>query len=95
MVQPIIKKPIISEKSISQGGVSKYTFVVDPKATKPMIARMISQLFKVTVVAVNIIRRPGKTKKFKRITGQRSDHKHAVVTLKSGDRITLFEENKS
>jgi len=91
----IIKKPVISEKSISQGVTSKYTFLVNKKATKPQIQDAISKLFNVTVVSVNLINLPGKEKRFKRIVGRRSNRKHAVVTLKSGETITLFEEKKS
>ena len=90
----IIKKPVVSEKSISQGAVSKYTFVVNVDATKPQVAAAINQLFKVKVTDVNIVNTPGKVKVFKRIKGKRSDIKKAVVTLKAGEKITLFEEAK-
>ena len=95
MAQTIIKKPVISEKSISQGAVSKYTFWVDSGASKPVIADAVSKLFKVTVREVNIINQHGKLKQFKRIAAKRSNRKKAIVTLKAGDRIGLFEENKS
>src|SRR5680860_916544 len=89
----IIKKPVISEKSISQGAVNKYTFQVARGSTKKQIAYAIANLFKVTVVKVNTIKLPGKPKNFKRIKSYRSNRYHAVVTLKKGDRISLFEDN--
>ena len=91
----IIKRPVISEKSISQGTKSRYTFLVDKQATRRQIKDAVSKLFHVTVVAVNIARLPGKAKKFKRIAGRRSERKHAIVTLKQGETIALFEEKKS
>ena len=89
-----IKKPIISEKSISQGTVNKYTFLVDGTINKRAIADAVSKLFKVTVKEVSIINIRGKLKRFRRVAAKRSDQKKAIVTLKAGDRITLFEENK-
>ncbi|RLC37923.1 50S ribosomal protein L23 [candidate division Kazan bacterium] len=89
----IIKKPIISEKSISQGAVNKYTFQVAGGSTKPAIAKAIEKLFNVTVIKVNTVKLPGKPKQFKRIKSYRSNRHHAVVTLKAGDKITLFEDS--
>lgn len=88
----VIKKPVISEKSVSQGTVNKYTFKVTRKSTKREIAKAIEELFKVTVVKVNTLKLPGKPKNFKRIKSYRADRHHAVVTLKAGDRIALFED---
>jgi large subunit ribosomal protein L23 len=90
----VIKKPIISEKSIAQGVVNKYTFLVARTAEKAQIARAIEKLFKVTVTDINVINLAGKMKKFRRQTGQRDARRKAIVTLKKGDRISLFEENK-
>lgn len=88
----IIKKPIISEKSIHQGAVNKYTFLVDAVATKGEVATEITKIFKVKVTAVNMISFPGKPKNFKKTKGKRSDIRKAVVTLAPGNRISLFEE---
>lgn len=89
----VIKKPVISEKSISQGAVNKYTFKVARGSNKREIAAAITKLFKVTVVKVNTMKLPGKPKNFKRIKSYRSDRHHAIVTLKAGDKIALFEDN--
>ncbi|MFA5009668.1 MAG: 50S ribosomal protein L23 [Patescibacteria group bacterium] len=90
----IIKRPIISEKSIAQGTVNKYTFLVTRVANKSQIALAIEKLFKVKVTDVNVLNLAGKRKKFRRTMGQRDARRKAMVTLKAGDRIALFEENK-
>ncbi len=90
----IIKRPIISEKSIAQGTVNKYTFLVIPTANKYQVATAVEELFKVKVTDVNMINLIGKLKKFRRQTGARAARRKAIVTLKKGDRIALFEENK-
>lgn len=90
----IVKKPVVSEKSITQGAVSKYTFLVNSDATKPQVAASIAQLFKVVVDNVNIVNIRGKVKTYRRQKGQRANQKKAIVTLKAGQKINLFEEAK-
>ncbi len=90
----IIKKPVISEKSIQLGRVSKYTFVVDKRATAPEIKKSIQKLFKVTVKKINTINVGGKPKNMRRRRVYRSDWKKAIVTLMPGQSIKLFEESK-
>ncbi len=95
-MRTVVKKPVISEKSISQqGAANKYTFLVDRSATQDQIKKEVGKIFNVTVESVNIVRLPGKSKTFKRISGSQAERKHAIVTLKKGDTITLFEEKKS
>lgn len=90
----IIKQPVVSEKSISQGAVNKYTFLVNGDATKSQVEGAVKQLFKVEVTAVNITNIKGKVKNYRRVKGVRADQKKAVITLKAGQRINLFEEAK-
>jgi len=90
----IIKKPIVSEKSISEGVQSKYTFVVDKGATKQEVGKAVQALFKVHVESVNIVNVKGKMKTFRRIRSRRAGYKKAVITLKKGERIALFEEKE-
>jgi len=90
----IIKQPVISEKSILQGAVSKYTFLVNSNATKQQVVGAIKNLFKVDVTDVNIVNQKGKVKTYRRIQGTRASQKKAIVTLKAGQKINLFEEAK-
>lgn len=90
----IIKQPVISEKSILQGATSKYTFLVNGNANKQEVVGAIKNLFKVDVTDVNITNVKGKTKRYRRTEGTRAHQKKAVVTLKKGQKIDLFEEAK-
>jgi large subunit ribosomal protein L23 len=88
----IIKGPLITEKlDAAREKFRQYSFIVDKKATKYDVARAVEALFKVSVegVRTNIVR--GKTKRVGRSIGQRPNFKKAVVTLKEGDKIELFE----
>jgi large subunit ribosomal protein L23 len=88
----VIKGPMITEKlDQAREKYRQYSFIVDKKATKHDVAQAVEQLFKVTVEAVrtNIIR--GKVKRIGKSMGKRPNFKKAIVTLKEGDRIELFE----
>ncbi len=87
----IIIKPIISEKSYDLTELSKFTFKVDKRATKPEIRRAIEEIFSVNVTAVNTINMKGKPKRQGVSSGHRADWKKAVVTLVEGQSIEVFE----
>ena len=49
----IIKRPVISERSMEQASEKKYTFIVDKKANKSQVKRAIEEIFEVKVEKVN------------------------------------------
>jgi len=85
----LVKHPWITDKSADASALGKYAFRVDPKATKPEIRKAIKEIYKVDVVAVNIINRPPKMKLFRGVAGARGAYKKAIVTLKEGQKIDL------
>lgn len=87
----ILIKPIITEKSTDMMSEGKYTFRVPLKANKYQIRDAVEEIFNVKVEAVNTMRMEGKTKRMGRYEGKRSDWKKAIVTLKEGETIELFE----
>ncbi|ABF87941.1 LSU ribosomal protein L23p (L23Ae) [Myxococcus hansupus] len=88
----VIKGPLITEKlDKAREKFRQYSFIVDRKATKHDVARAVETLFKVTVEGVNTNIVRGKIKRVGRSIGKRPNFKKAVVTLKQGDSIELFE----
>ena len=87
----VILKPVVSEKSYGLLDAGVYTFVVHPDANKIEIRRAVEAIFNVTVEKVNTLNRKGKRKRRRQFYGTRPDTKRAIVTLKAGDRIELFE----
>lgn len=87
----ILIRQIVTEKSTALMEQGKYTFRVPLAATKIQIRQAVEQIFKVKVQAVNTMRYEGKLKRMGRTQGRRSDWKKAVVTLKPGEAIELFE----
>ncbi|MEW6572447.1 MAG: 50S ribosomal protein L23 [Bacillota bacterium] len=87
----ILRRPVITEKSMALLAENKYTFLVDPKATKSEIKRAVESIFKVKVLKVNTMRVKGKVKRVRRAPGKAPDRKKAIVTLQPGDKIEIFE----
>ncbi|MDK2823778.1 MAG: large subunit ribosomal protein [Clostridia bacterium] len=87
----IIIKPVVSEKSVANMEHNKYTFKVDLKANKIDIKKAIEEIFKVKVLDVKTMIVKGKMKRMGRYEGKRPDWKKAIVTLKEGDKIEIFE----
>jgi large subunit ribosomal protein L23 len=86
----IVLRPVITEKSYSAIEQNRYTFQVDKRARKPEIARAVEEIFKVTVVSVNTMNVPGKSRRVRYAKGMTPSWKKAVVTLKEGDSIKEF-----
>ena len=88
----IIKKPIITERSMMGTQNNKYTFEVAADAGKIEIKKAVEEIFGVKVAKVNTIKLPGKWKRMGVHVGKRPDIKKAVVTLTSDSKgIELFE----
>ena len=89
----VLIRPVVSEKSYSLMDDNVYVFVVDPKATKVDVRNAVEQAFNVKVTNVNTLNRKGKSTRNRRtgVVGSRPDTKRAIVTLRQGDSINLFE----
>lgn len=87
----IIKRPVITERSMADTAENKYTFMVDLRANKTEIKEAVQKLFKVDVERVNTMIVPGKWKRMGKSRGKTSDQKKAIVKIKEGQKIEIFE----
>ncbi len=88
----IIERPLLTEKSMDQSHHGKYTFRVAKDANKVEIRDAVHRIFKVDVVKVNTLNVKGKKRRVGRFKeGKTVDWKKAIVTLKAGQSITMFE----
>jgi large subunit ribosomal protein L23 len=87
----ILIKPVVSEKSYHQITENRYTFRVHPDAHKTQVRQAVEELFDVKVVGVNIVKMPPKPKRRGMIKGSKPGWKKAIVELKAGDKIEIFE----
>jgi large subunit ribosomal protein L23 len=88
-----IVRPIVTEKtSLSYQARGEYVFEVANDATKPAIRQAVEKLFGVKVTGVWTMNMRGKPRRgMGRTAGVRPSWKKAIVTLKSGDKIDIFE----
>ena len=91
----IVLRPVISEKSMDNTRVNKYTFAVHDDANKLQIKAAVEELFKVTVVDVNVLttkpKEKSRNRRRGRVQGWTSAWKKAVVTVGPNDKIEFFE----
>lgn len=87
----IIRKPVITEKSMAAMAEGKYTFTVHMSANKVQIKNAVQEVFNVKVEDVKTMRFDGKMKRVGVHIGRRANFKKAVVTLAEGSSIEFFE----
>jgi large subunit ribosomal protein L23 len=87
----ILIAPVVSEKSYSLIEDRKYSFKVHPNAHKTQIRQAVEQLFDVHVESVNVSRVKSKPKRRGMISGRRPGWKKAVVQVREGETIEIFE----
>ena len=90
----VLLAPIVSEKATGVAEEhNQILFKVMRDATKPEIKAAVELMFKVEVVAVNVVNVKGKVKKFGRSIGRRDHIKKAYVSLKAGQELNFTGES--
>ena len=87
----VLLAPVVSEKSYSLITDRKYTFKVHEDAHKTQVRQAVEELFDVKVARVNIVKVQSKPKRRGMIKGRRPGWKKAIVQLRPGDSIEIFE----
>jgi large subunit ribosomal protein L23 len=87
----VLLAPVVSEKSYELIEQRKYAFRVHPDAHKTQIRQAVEELFDVHVQAVNVVKVQPKPKRRGLIRGQRPGWKKAIVQLREGETIEIFE----
>ena len=88
----VLIRPLLTEKITSiRETKNAVAFAVDGRATKIDVRRAVEKVFQVKVSSVNVQNVRGKRKRQGRYLGKRSDWRKAIVTLKEGEKIDLYE----
>ena len=87
----VLRRPVITEKGTVLQAQSKYAFEVAERANKNQVRQAVEKAFGVEVTAVNVMTVPGKTRRVGRRQVLTPSWKKAIVTLKPGDKIEIFE----
>jgi large subunit ribosomal protein L23 len=88
----ILIRPLLTEKSTTlRESQNKICFVIHPQANKIEVKRAVEEVLKVKVEDVNILNVSGKIKRTGRFVGKKPDWKKAIITLKEGEKLDIFE----
>ena len=87
----ILIKPVVSEKSYHQITENRYTFKVHKDAHKTQVRQAVEELFNVHVENVNVVQVRAKPKRRGNFKGTRPGWKKAIVQLREGETIEIFE----
>jgi large subunit ribosomal protein L23 len=87
----VIKRPLVTEKNSMLAEQGVYAFEVEKKATKTEIKKAVEKFFHVKVASVNTAMCRGRAKRTKFGVGQPESWKKALVRLRKGEKISLFE----
>jgi len=88
----VLKRPLLTEKSVAhhEGGI--YAFEIHPDANKHQVKQAVEKIFDVSVVSVNVINSPAKRRRAgRRWVVRQQPWRKAVVRLASGQRIRDLE----
>jgi len=93
-VRATVLKPVINEKSMKLTETGVYTFRVDRNVNKSQIGQYVAKKFDVTVTGVRVVNLPtkNKTQRNKRGTFEVAGIRKAIVTVKKGQKIAIFEQ---
>lgn len=99
MIRQVLIRPMITEKAEKLStSRNQYTFVVDKDSNKVEVSKAVEKMYNVSVESVNTLRMPGKAKtrntRSKVLKGRKPSYKKAMVTLKPGDEINIFGDDK-
>jgi len=87
----VLVRPMVTEKATNLSSVNQYVFMIDNDANKIEVAKAVFEVYGVKPTEVNIIKVKGKKVNRGKITGKRKDFKKAIVTLKKGESISVYE----
>lgn len=87
----ILIKPLTTEKTSFLSQYNQYVFEVAPEANKIEIERAFYNVYGIKPQSVNVVKIKGKEVRYGRTVGRTKDRKKAIITLKPGEKITVYE----
>jgi large subunit ribosomal protein L23 len=91
-IYDVIRRPIVTERSVAAAQEKKYTFEVDRHANKIEIKEAVEKIFDVKVASVNTMNFKGKSRRRGYTSGSTAAWKKAIVTLTADSKgIEFFE----
>ncbi|MEI7425874.1 MAG: 50S ribosomal protein L23 [Candidatus Moraniibacteriota bacterium] len=91
ILSKVLIEPIVTEAATMLIEQNKYIFKISARATKLQVKLAVEKIYKVKVEKVNTVSVPKKARSRGRIPGWKSGYRKAVVTLKEGNKLDVFE----
>ncbi len=88
----VLRRYHLSEKTNQLSSIGRYVFIVDKHTNKIEVKKAVEKVYDVHVVSVNMINTKGKFRRYGATSGNTSAWKKAIVTLKSGEKISGLAE---
>ncbi|MBE6935158.1 MAG: 50S ribosomal protein L23 [Ruminococcaceae bacterium] len=92
-IYDVIRRPIVTERSVEGAEMHKYTFEVAREANKFEIKQAVEEIFGVQVESVNTMNYDGKARRRGYTVGHTKAWKKAIVTLKEDSKAIEFFES--
>lgn len=91
-LQDVLVRPLLTEKmtALRESG-NKVAFIVRKDANRIEVKQAVESILKVKVKRVHVMNVAGKVKRLGRFVGKRPDWKKAIVTLKEGEKLEMYE----
>ena len=87
----LLRKPRVTEKAYSMNALNRYVFEVTSTSSKQEVKRAVEASYGVHVVSVRTINLPSRVRRFGRSMGKKSGVKKAIVEIKEGESLVLFQ----
>lgn len=91
ILSKVIVEPIVTEAATAGIEKNKYFFKISARAVKSQVKSAIEKIYKVKVEKINTVSIPRKARIRGRVAGWKSGYRKAIVTLKKGNKIDVFE----
>jgi large subunit ribosomal protein L23 len=86
-----LSTPLITEKATDLAMFNKYCFIVPKSANKTEVGKAVMNIYGARPIKINFVQRPGKAVRHGKISGLTKAYKKAIITLKAGQKIELYE----
>lgn len=86
-----LSMPLVTEKATELTMLNKYCFIVPKSANKSEVVKKVINIYGVRPVKVNFVQKAGKLVRYGRRVGETKAYKKAIITLKAGEKIELYE----
>lgn len=84
----VLIQPHVSEKAaMVTEKANQYVFRVRGDASRAEVKQAVELMFEVKVKGINLLNKPGKTRRFRNVAGKRNGFKKAYVSLQDGQSI--------